>query len=236
MTRIRLAAVVLLLVGLISAALVATRGPDPADREVSLSVPDDRPLHIVLFGTSLTHDEVWTHELKVRLESRLDRGVRLDVLAKPGAGSTWAVQQVDRVVALKPDWVLVEFAINDADIRDGLSLTDARAMHESLLRQLRENLPNAETVLMTMSPAQGLRGMLRPRLGAHYRQYRDLADQFDIGLVDLYSRWLALPRASRGLQQDGLHPDPQVAASLIVPVLSGYLIKCAELARLDIGD
>ena len=236
MTRIRLAAGALLLTGLITAALIGARGPDPNDREVPLSLPDDRPLHIVLFGTSLTHDEVWTHELKVGLESRFDQGIRLDVLAKPGAGSTWALQQVDRVVALKPDWVLVEFAINDADIRDGLSLTDARAMHESLLSRLRENLPNAETVLMTMSPAQGLRGMLRPRLSAHYRQYKDLADQFDLGLVDLYARWLALPRASRGLHQDGLHPDPQVAANLIVPVLSGYLAKCTQLARLETGD
>ncbi|MEL0438375.1 SGNH/GDSL hydrolase family protein [Phycobacter sp. K97] len=236
MRRVRLAAGALLVIGLIAVAVIGVRAPDPADRAVPLPLPDDRPLRIAVFGTSLTHDEVWTHELKASLENRFDRDIRLDVVAKPGAGSTWALEQVHQVLDLKPDWVLIEFAINDADIRDGLSVADARSTHEALLNTLVESLPNAETVLMTMSPAQGLRGMLRPRLAAHYRQYRDLADQFDIGLVDLHARWLAIPRASRGLQQDGLHPHPQVAANLIVPVLSRYLAQCAALARTGARD
>jgi hypothetical protein len=43
------------------------------------------------------------------------------------------------------------------------------------------------------------------------------------GLLDLYPRWRALPAAARGLDADGLHPDPAAAAALVLPVLVPWI-------------
>ena len=118
---------------------------------------------------------------------------------------------------------MIEFAINDADLRDGKSLAATRLSHRRIIAELRLGLPDTRIVLMTMSPAQGIRGTMRPWLSAHYAQYRDLAAELDLGLIDFYPRWLSLPRAMRGLEDDDLHPDPSVAAEIIVPILSKYL-------------
>ena len=53
----------------------------------------------------------------------------------------------------------------------------------------------------------------------------DMARTADLGLVDLYPRWLALPPEARGLERDGLHPAPEVAARVILPVLVPYLTE-----------
>jgi lysophospholipase L1-like esterase len=148
-------------------------------------------------------------------------------------GSAWARAQVARVAETRPDLVLVEFAINDADLRDGVPLARARAQHLALVADLRQALPGAALALMTMSPAKGPRGWIRPRLAAHYAGYHALARETGLGLIDLYPRWLALPRGDRGLQQDGLHPDPAVAEAVAVPAAVHVLSqgKCARSAR-----
>lgn len=216
------AALLLLLTGLFWTARPALL---PQDLPVTLALPEARALRITLLGTSLSHEQVWPERLRRRLEDHLNHPVVLGFVTRPGAGSRWGQGQVQQVVAQNPDWVLVEFAINDADIRDGQNLDAAQRSHVALLQDLQKARPEAAIVLMTMSPAQGLRGLLRPCLGAHYRQYRTLAERFELGLVDLYPRWLALPAAARGLQADGLHPEPQVAATLIVPILLDYLLQ-----------
>jgi acyl-CoA thioesterase I len=123
--------------------------------------------------------------------------------------------------------VLMEFAINDADLWDGLSPKDSRATHLAVIRALQAARPGMRIVLMTMSPAQGLRGLMRPRLAQYYAGYAELATDSNLGLVDLYPRWRVLPRAARGLQ-DGLHPTDAAAQALIVPVLLRYLSRLIE--------
>ncbi|WP_165612634.1 SGNH/GDSL hydrolase family protein [Limimaricola pyoseonensis] len=175
---------------------------------------------MALLGTSLSARYDWPARLGARLTACLGRPVMVEVVARPGAHSGWGVAQVGRVAALRPDLVLIEFAINDADLRDGRSLAQAGAAHRAIVAGLRAQRPGAAIALMTMSPAQGPRGWMRPRLGAHLAQYRDLAAALDLGLVDLTPRWRALPRAARGLKADGLHPEPGVAAAVILPVLA----------------
>lgn len=195
-------------------------GP-PQDRPLApLHASPAEGLRLTVLGTSLSHDEPWTAALARRLTTCLGQPVQVAVVARAGAAVDWGLDQVGAVAATAPDLVLVEFAINDADLRDGPGLGAARQMHDQLIAGLRAARPDAVLALMTMSPAQGLRGLVRPRLGAHYRQYRALAETHDIGLIDLYPRWRALPRAARGLARDGLHPDPAVASAVIVPVLA----------------
>ena len=195
----------------------------PQDRELpalSRMLPEDRPLRLAVFGTSLSaHGYDWPEAVALALGTCLGQAVELIRFALPGAGSEWGVTQVPWVRESAPDLVLLEFAINDADLRDGLFRSAARDTHERLLTALQQELPQSHLVLMTMNPAQGLRGWIRPRLTGHYLDYRSLAAEFDVGLADLYPRWLELSRAERGLEEDGLHPRPEVVRRIVVPVL-----------------
>lgn len=210
----------------VGAVLAFRPSPDtgpPADRPLApFAVPPD-PFRIAVLGTSLTARYDWPTRAGARLVACIGRPAEVTTVALEGANSDWGLGQIDRVAALSPDVVLVEFAINDADLRDGLSPLASTAAHAAIVTGLRDRLPRLRIGLMTMSPAQGPRGWLRPGLATRYATYRGLAAELDTGLLDLYPRWQALPPEARGLAADGLHPDPDVAAGLILPALLPWL-------------
>lgn len=228
---------VLVALGLVlGLALPFWRGPGPlgppADRPLEAGLPGSgvglgvgsEPVRLVVFGTSLSAARYdWPDRLEAALETCLNRPIETVRIVKPGANLTWAQTQIAAVEAAAPDLVLMEFAINDADLIDGLGRARAAAGTAALMAELAP-LP---VVLMTMSPARGLRGLARPRLAGHYADYRALAAARGAGLVDFEARWRALPRGARGLAADGLHPDPEIAAEIIVPVLVPYLAAAA---------
>ena len=226
-------AMILLLASGLAAMLIAwvwgAETPVPADRPTKAIGPiaEGRALSIVAFGTSLTAGPDWPARLQTALAACLPVAPVVQLLALPGAGSAWALTQTADPALVGADIVLVEFAINDADLRDGVSLAQAADQHRRLVAGLRRDNPDVAVVLMTMNPAHGLRGWMRLWLGAHYRQYRSLAAELDTGLVDLWPRWLALPRAARRLGADGLHPDAESVAQVILPVLLPYLAQAA---------
>lgn len=199
----------------------------PQDRALPAPLRAAGELKIVVLGTSLTARYDWPAQLETKLAACLDRPVEVETVARPGASVAWGVEQVATVLDLEPDLVLVEFAINDADLRDGVGRNRARELTTYLLAALAAAPAPPQVALMTMSPAQGLRGWLRPELARRYGDYRVLAAAAGTGLVDLYPRWLARPRAERGLGDDGLHPDPGVVAEMIVPVLAEYIGQAA---------
>lgn len=153
--------------------------------------------------------------MAVGLGTCLARPVEILRVARAGAGSAWGEGAVAEVAAAAPDLVLVEFAINDADLRDGIGLGDSIARHDRILDSLAADLPASRLMLMTMSHAHGLRGLLRPRLRSYYASYRTLAAAHDAGLADLYPRW----RASGHRFADGLHPDDAAVRAVALPVL-----------------
>lgn len=208
--------------------------PDgPRDRPlpaVVLPQPSDA-IRIVAFGTSLTADYRWPVEVGRALSECFERPVLVEVVARPGAASDWGVTQTSAVLEMAPHIVLVEFAINDADLRDGNSRRVAARNTRSIVEALQdeEGSPAPAVALMTMSPATGVRGWLRPTLGRHYAQYVAMSDFLGTGLIDLYPRWLALSPTGRGLEEDGLHPDADTADEVIVPVVSAYLAESLEV-------
>jgi acyl-CoA thioesterase I len=223
---IRRAAGAVLLLAVAAAVLAVAFVPRPprevADRPLAQMTLEEGPLRIVAFGTSLTHGETWTDAVRAGLETCLGHPVALDVVALPGAGSDWALGAVGEVMDHAPDLVLMEFAINDADSLDGLSLARSREAHLSLVETLQAGPSGPQVLLMTMSPAHGLRGLVRPRLGAFYGAYAEIAEVTGAGLLDLYPRWLAEARAVRTFP-DGIHPPQDTAAAVIVPPLLAHV-------------
>ncbi|WP_299153996.1 SGNH/GDSL hydrolase family protein [uncultured Tateyamaria sp.] len=205
------------------ATLVVFLRPQPSQiNDVAIVPLPSGPVHIVAFGTSLTARSPWPDNLQTVLSTCRDAPVQVTRIAAPGAGSAWGQSLVSDVIAAQPDVVLLEFAINDADILDGVPLSRARTQHDTILSGLGAALPEARIALMTMNPAFGLRGVVRPFLNAHYQQYQALAVDHQIGLVDLYSRWRMAPREI-GRPADGLHPSPDQEAHIIIPTLAAAL-------------
>jgi lysophospholipase L1-like esterase len=184
--------------------------------------PGAVPERVAVLGTSLSARSDWPAALEAALSACLGRPARVAVVARPGASAAWGMGQLDRVAAHRPDLVLIEFAINDADLLDGLSPGRAASAHEVILTELAAMAPGARLVLMTMSPAHGPRGWVRPRLEAHYALYPRLAAVHGAGLVDLYPRWLARPDPRADLP-DGLHPTDAAARAVILPPLLAAL-------------
>lgn len=215
-----------LLLGLV-AAVWALRGPQPSTpRDIALAalpLPEERPLRLVIMGTSLTALYDWPEEVARGLEACLGHPVALTLVARPGAQSPWGVEQMPTLAGVGPDIVVLEMAINDADFRDGIWLHDSRTAHDQMVGAITALPGPPQLVMMTMSPATGPRGWVRVRLGAYYAMVADLAAARGLGLLDLYPRWLALPTEARGLEADGLHPDAAVADPLIAGALIPYL-------------
>lgn len=221
----------LLGLGLLMAALPAPAAPD--DRPLpALHLPaTGDPLRLVAVGTSLTAGYDWPDRLAESLALCLSHPVEIAVIARAGAGSSWAVgpglETLRAAVrAAPPHLVVLELAINDADLRDGVSRARSRAQHGAVLDGLDGLLaPGGTVVLMATNPVQGaLRHLQRPRLGAYYALYRDLAAARGLGFADLTTRWrTALAAAPAPLLPDGLHPDPAAARAVIVPAMTGLI-------------
>lgn len=194
---------------------------DPADRPVK-AFQYKTPLHITFVGTSLTASYNWPRDLN----ECAGRAVSVSRFARAGAASDWGVRQVDAIIARRPDIVFIEFSVNDADLRQRITLRESARNHRQLVRNLRAGLPEVQIVLMTMSPAHGLRRLLRPRLPSYYRLYSDLAKELETGLLNLYPRWQAMAKPARE-QRDGLHPSEAMASQVILSALNSYLeITC----------
>lgn len=200
-------------------------GPDWGPREpTDIALPQiagdaGQPIEIIAFGTSLTATYDWPEILGRRLESCLSRPVDMSVLARPGAGSDWAMTVLEEAASAQADLVLVEFMINDADLTDGASFARSQENHERLIEALRED---SAVLLLTMNPVTGIKRLTRPALGRYYGMTEDLARTHDLGRADLTPRWrVFLDRG--GALPDGLHPAPEDAAALLPGPLAAII-------------
>lgn len=191
---------------------------------------DDAEVTLLALGTSLTANYQWPHELSMQLSQCLARKVDIEILAVGGANSNQAAKQFNSRRNRKPDIVLVEFAINDADLLVGIGLDKSRSNHKVLLGRIRKEVPSAQVVLMTMNPAFGLRGWVRPQLSKYYEMYRVLATYNDVPLVDLAPTWSKTLSVTGYKVQlpDGLHPTQTAASRIILPALRN---KIGDLFR-----
>lgn len=192
------------------------------------SAPQDRAIGplatgqgIAVLGTSLSH-EVWPAEMMAALAAcGIDTGPLVQV-TRPGANSRWGQGVAADVVAAAPALVLVEFAVNDADITDGLSRADSRAVLRSTVRELQSGLPEAQVALMVMSPARGIKRLTRPFLAGYEAVVREVAAETGAGLIDLAPRWAAYlgSEAGQGALPDGLHPTAEAVRDVALPVIT----------------
>lgn len=197
------------------------------DRAFSIEYDPARPLRVAFAGTSLTADYAWPLLLERRLDACLPGGARVSVHAKGGETSLWGQGTRPGIVAEAPDVVFIEFATNDADLRNGVGLEESRRLHGALIAGLREDLPKAAIVLMIMNPATGLHRAIRPLFHRYDLAYGDLADAYDTGLINHTGAWRALADR-RAAFLDGVHPTDAASTAILVPALEAAILAAAE--------
>jgi len=172
----------------------------------------DRPLRVLLLGTSLTARGDWPKRLEARLSACRPGGAEVRVLARPGAAGPWGVSVTGRALrafdGAPPDLLAIEFSINDASLWRGVPLARARALLQKMLGEA--EAAGVPALLATMNPAWGRKGLERPGQRAYRALYREAAREGRAALLDTVPAWLALPEAERRrLVPDGLHPGAE---------------------------
>ncbi len=176
---------------------------------------DTKTLIVAGVGTSLTARGGWLETLPVALEPKIGRKIRALNFGKVGATSRWGIQAIGDVLKAQVDVTIIEFATNDSALHRPISFGESRRNLSEMLRCLRGQSLGMRIYLMTMSPATGLRGVLRPRLSRFYDMYSQTAEREGVGLIDNRPAWKALSAAelARALP-DGAHPIPEFALSI----------------------
>jgi lysophospholipase L1-like esterase len=213
-----------LTVAVLTGASIWTTHPKAADDP--LFDPDlplislQGPLTLALIGTSLTADTTWPEDTTAHLQKCYPDTITLRRLAKGGETSTWGLANISKLLDAPPDIALIEFTINDADIRRRVSMNDSADNHRALIEALRGANPDVQIVLLRLNRAYGLRAMLRPRLAAYETSLADIAKTEHVSLIDLRPLWAS---AGRGTLYDGIHPEASAIAQITTPALSKEL-------------
>lgn len=177
-------------------------------------------LKIVTLGTSLSARGGWQEPLRRSLSACLGRSVAVVNVARSGMSSDWGVTQIDRVLAERPDVVLVEFAVNDAALDRFLSVSRSGANMSEIISRLQGGATRPSVHVMAMNPVSGLRGMIRPFLGQYEEKHAAVARELGAGFIDHRPAWAEL--SDEELDEaipDGTHPDAGTASRVMVPGL-----------------
>ncbi|MDH5797745.1 MAG: SGNH/GDSL hydrolase family protein [Paracoccaceae bacterium] len=188
------------------------------------------PLNVAVMGTSLSANSSWPESLTEKLSECLVRDVQLFRFASAGANSNWGVFQVDAVKNVSPHVVLIEFAINDADILDGTGLSRSRQNHTNMIDSLLQDGAEPLVVLLSVSPARGLRSITRPTIARYYTAYRDLAARDRVAMADLAPLWQEIVerRDLAELIPDGIHPAEPEGGSVVSTLLFDLLMDWSD--------
>ncbi len=179
---------------------------------------------VVTYGTSLTAGGAWVSQLQHALNARYP-GLATVINSGQGAmWSKWGVDNLDaRVIAKKPDAVLIEFAINDAYLDYRTSVAEARSNLTNMIDRILASKADTEIVLMTMNPPTGIHLERRPKIGDYYQMYRDVANARKLLLIDHAANWERILKKESDLfaryVPDGIHPGPDGCAQVITPAI-----------------
>lgn len=182
---------------------------------------------VVYYGTSLTAGGAWTRLLTERLKEKFPGLVTAHNSGGPGAHSGWGIDNVNqKVVALKPDVVFIEFSINDAVARFNLPPERAKENLNKMIDRIRAASPECEIILQIMNPVidrpQGDSGW-RPTLEQCQQNYRDVAAARGLLLIDHMPAWTKLLQSDektfRSYVPDGVHPVEAGWSAVVMPEL-----------------
>ena len=183
-----------------------------------------KPQTVVTYGTSLTAGGAWVGQFGAALEARWPGRAKVVNSGQGAMWSKWGVDNLDgRVLAKKPDTVLIEFGINDAFLQYKTPVADARANLETMIDRILAAKADTEIILMTMNPPVGVHLERRPAIAEYYEMYRSVAKERKLQLIDHAANWAPILANDRArfdrYVPDGIHPGPEGCREVITPAL-----------------
>ena len=180
-------------------------GPDPS---APVAAVENEPAQIVVcFGTSLTDmgyaPMLQSHEEDLNI-SVINMGFR-------GFNSYMLyAKHLDEVVALAPDIVIYESAINDAYAQTTPYWMDVSV--GNIIKELQST--GARVIVLTTNPST----VDRPDLTQYYEDIKSLAWKYGAEVVDLYPLWT---KEDMKYIPDGVHPTLEGLEKVTYKTLSG---------------
>lgn len=175
-----------------------------------------RPTHIVVFGTSVTYDGHYLQPLVETLQRETgNKTIRLTRIGLSGFTSAFAIFRLEsEVLPLRPDLVLIEYAVNDTQVIDDVPY----ALH-AMIRRIRSTYPHCDVALIYFSPDPHVDQTLAITAHDAVADYYALPT-IDMAVVvaDLLNRGMAtLVGDERAITIDGVHQTPAASELLGVP-------------------
>jgi alpha-L-rhamnosidase/acyl-CoA thioesterase-1 len=186
---------------------------------------------IVYYGTSLTAGGAWTRLLTEELDERFPGLVSASNQGGPGMHSGWGLEHVDeRVVALAPDVVFLEFSMNDAVERFHIPPQQAKDNLNQMIDRILEARTDCEIILQIMNPVVGHPEgdpSWRSTLPECQENYREVAAERGLLLIDHMPAWTQLlDRDASTFNEyvpDGVHPSEAGWQTIVMPELKAKL-------------
>jgi len=190
--------------------------------------PRNRPLRIVCHGHSvpagyfktprLHITEAYPHRLHALLCERFPHAsLGVVVTAIGGENAVSGAERFERdVLALRPDIVMIDYALNDR----GLGLEKAREAWGTMIQLAQQQ--HAKIILLTPTPDQRS-DLTNPEdpLHDHAKQIRSLAAEFGVGLVDSFALFQTAVAAGT--------PLPQLMSQVNHPNAAGHELITRDL-------
>lgn len=187
---------------------------------------------VVFYGTSLTHSGSWTRATQEWFDAKFPGQVSFVNSGGPGQNSDWGLKQVtEKVLAHQPDLVVVEFSYNDAHTKFQMPVERGYQNLEKMVSVIREKNPRCVVVLQVMNPPWDAPGKSsatdRPDLKAFNGNYRRLAGEQKLPLLDHYPEWKKLEQMDvekfRKFIPDGSHPTGEAGRAVVWPTIQRWL-------------
>lgn len=208
-------------------------GAEPgASSQLAENLRKGKSQHLVVYGTSLCTPQysAWVSQVQTLIEAGFPKLCTVTNSAMAGAASNWGLENIEgRVIALKPDTVLIEFAMNDGYSIYKISIADAQKNLETMIEKVDTALPNCEIILMTMNQPLGRGLEPRPAFSEYSAMYRKVAKERNHKLIDVLLVWEKLftddEKKWHLVVPDNVHPTKEgnelVTTPTIVKALFG---------------
>ena len=201
----------------------------PLSEELRREWPKNRMVHVVFHGHSVPAGyfrtpvvdtfHAYPHLVHVGIKTAYPHAVvNATVTAIGGENSLSGAKRFERdVLSLRPDVVVIDYALNDR----GVGLDAARAAWTSMITSCRQK--NIKVILCTPTgDTAARRNDPNDALVQHSEQIKRLAAEHEVGLADVFSAWsAAIAKVGEPvLHSQGNHPSfdgHKVAESVITP-------------------
>ncbi|MEA2045416.1 MAG: SGNH/GDSL hydrolase family protein [Euryarchaeota archaeon] len=194
-------------------------------RRMTARLAEGSDVKIVTFGDSITagyavsrgFDHFWKEMLKEKYpETKVDL-INSGICGETSLDGLYRLDQ--SVIAHRPDLVTVNFGINDMYF--GLGLDQFKSNIIEIVDRSIE-MCGCEVLLLGSEPL--LTAYYRDQVLDYYGVLEDVAEEMDVGFVDVYRAWM--DRTSDGVDLRAL-----ILPGLDHPAESGYKIIAEELMR-----